>query len=834
MSEESYRLSQHIVPIAYNIRIIPTEPDYNKFIGRCIIGFNIYDSKTTECSGPSGKSNYIIMNGIGLTVLHVNLYGMDSSIHHTHISTIYDNTIAIQQIKFEFDSIPNKYGVIVIEYTGLISEELSGFYKCKQNDEFVMLTVFEPVSARSCFPCFDEPHFKATFKLEIMAPSDKTVLSNTDIESIIHHGKDNLYIFKQTPIMSTYLVAFYIGHVEYTESFTRDLVRIRIYSSKRNSYSKLALDTAVKCMDYMTEYFGVKYPLEKLDLIAVPVFATSAMENWGLITFRESSLLCDPDNHQIDIIYTICHELAHQWFGNLVTMNWWSELWLNESFATWLGWLVVDHMYPQWNINDKFYYDNYIDGLSADSLHNSHSVSVNITNLSNIGEIFDTITYKKGASIIKMLISYIGENEFQDGIRLYMKKYAYMATTTDDLWQCLEFASTKHISEFMHMWIYTKNYPLVTVMPYGKLHLRISQSIFSFDNLESNNLWTIPLTQNILLEQKEIIILRTDLHNKINSIQSGFYRIFYHEDILKHIIQKKSDGLSNMNIMAMLSDLYFLLKANKITYDYYLNYTNKLIQISPQSELICNINLGNYINFKTIIKNKKLITMYANILLTYVNRYDFDIYPNDDPFKISLLNLGTELKINSYVNYCINIFDDFADNSHIIDIIFRVGIFRSNKFDFLMELLYTDNKFEFNVVNCLGLVNDELRYRQVLNLFKTDKISIQNKLHIFKIAGLNSKLNYLLWEYIRDNWDLIYVTFVNYQSGLVKVISSMNYLIGTDKLVTEIKSFFEFKDKHNMEFAYNKMIEIIQLNYKCNIQLNKECTRVAPRDLPLD
>lgn len=883
MSEKSYRLDQHITPTEYNIRIIPIAPDYNKFIGRCIIGFKVLSN---------ANSNYIITNGSNLKVTNVTLCGTNST--HKHISTTYDTKIETQQIKFEFDSIPTKLGVITIEYEGLILTDLTGFYKCMQDNKITMLTTFEPVSARKCFPCFDEPHFKAKFKLEIVAPINKVVLSNTDIESIIPFTTtDNLYIFKQTPIMSTYLVAYYIGDATYVESFTKDLVRIRIYSSDSKNdynmydpitdydphtplpqssdtnqdfltclkrdikspfshllekptkptlvpdsrkdtglYSKLALDTAVKCMDYMTEYFDIRYPLEKLDLISVPEFAMGAMENWGLVTFRELFLICDPNadtDTQINVVYTICHELAHQWFGNLVTMSWWSELWLNESFATWLGWLVVDYMYPKWNINDKFYYDNYINGLNVDSLENSHPIKVDVTNPSDIKEIFDTITYKKGSAVVKMLVKYIGENDFKSGIRLYMKKYAYLSTTTDNLWDCLEFISGKDISKFMHNWIYKKNYPLVTIVPHGKTQLQITQSVFSFNESKSNNLWIIPLTDNILLEQKEIIISKSDLKTKINSTESGFYRIFYHKNILDHIIESRSDDLNNMNISAMLSDLYFLLKADKISYDYYLEYTNKLLQISPPVDLICDTILTNYGDFKRIIQNDKLIAMYNDILTTYINKFTFVINSTDDVnnvlFKISLLKLGTEVKLDSYINHCVKLFDEFTVkknniNPNIINIIFRVGLVHRNGFDFLMELLRTDKNFEFDMIDYLGLVNDKLKYHTVLNLFKTDKISLQNKPDIFMASGSNSKLNYLLWPFIRDNWDLIHTTFINYQSGLSTIISSMNYLIGTDELVKEIKSFFESKDKHSMEFAYNNMIELIQNNYKFNKRLN--------------
>jgi len=822
MTVNSYRLDPDIIPIKYNLRIIPVGPTYDKFIGRCIIGLRI--NKHGE--------KQIILNGANLTILTVKLIGSDPMINYKHMATTYDNSSEIQQIKLEFDSVPDNLGVLTIEYEGIVSTELTGFYKCTQDDKLVMLTQFEPVSARRCFPCFDEPHFKAVFELEIVAPADRLVLSNMNVDRIIPYDTMLMYVFKPTPLMSTYLVAFYIGHADYIEALTADSIRIRIYTPKNKSYSKLALDTAVKCMEFMTQYFDMAYPLEKLDLISAPQFASGAMENWGLVVFKEKALICDPTtctNDQINIVYTICHELAHQWFGNLVTMNWWSELWLNESFATWMGWLAVDHLYPDWNVNNKFFYDNYIRALTEDSVHNSHPIKVDIANPSNIKEVFDTISYCKGSSIIKMLVEYVGENNFRQAIRLYIKKYAYGVTTTSNLWECLETITKKNISSMMHNWICKKNYPLVTVVPHGSDHLEIMQDVFTYTNIKTNNLWIIPLSNNVILHEKKIIISKLHFETNINNLASGFYKIFYHETILDHIIQHRSTTLSDLDRSAMLSDLYFLLKADKITYNHYLEYTDKILSICSDSELVWGIILDNYSDFRRIIKNNKILEPYNQILIKYVKQFNFEIVDNDSfdmiLFKTTILSLGCALRIDSRINYCLQLFNRFVIayendksyddiiNPNIIHIVFSIGLKESNRFDFLMNLLSNSRQFESVVLKCVGLSPNPIHYITVLDLFKTNKVSDQYKPKLFMIAGLNPKLNHMLWPYIRDNWNLIFDMFKNRQGGLAHIISSMDYLIGNADLVKEIELFFKSKDKHNMEFAYKKMIEVIQINY---------------------
>lgn len=814
-----HRLDSHIIPIKYNIRIEPIIP-YNKFIGRCIIGFQIVQEIL---------SNQIILNGSGLIISNVKLIGTNHTIY-THLST---DTSDPQQIGLTFDLPLPKIGVLVIEYEGIISTELTGFYKCMWDDKLITVTNFEPVSARHCFPCFDEPHLKAIFELEIVAEPDRLVLSNTNVKTIVPIGSKLMYIFEPTPLMSTYLVAFYIGYGTYIEAYTKDSIRIRIYTHKNKSYSKLALDTAVRCMDWMTHYFDRSYPLDKLDLIAVPEFAPGAMENWGLVIFREKLLICDPEislNERIHLVYTVCHELAHQWFGNLVTMEWWSDLWLNESFATWIGWLVVDHLYPNWNIKNKFFYENNIRALTADSLQNSHPIRIDVNTPSTIKEIFDTITYQKGSSIIKMLVENVGEKKFRQSIRLYIKRYAYGTTTTNNLWDCIEKITKKDITGMMHNWINKKNYPLVTIKTHGPDHLKIEQSMFTFElNADkSHTLWSIPLSPNVLMKKKKIIISKSHFNTNINNSATGFYRICYHPDILSHIIQNKL-VLSDLDMAAILSDLYFLLKANIYTYGSYIEFTDSILCISSESELVCKITLANYNNFKMINKNDKLIESYTSILIRYVKRFDFEPIAGESScstlFKIHILDLGCQLGLDSHIKYCLRLFNLYKNksvkiNSDIIQFVFRVGLNTSGGFDFLMGEMSANPDLESVILGCLGLVSNPIECMRVLDLFKGDKVRDQDKPYIFTAVGQNSKLNHMLWPYIKDNWDVIYATFKNRQSGLGSIISSMNYLIGTTQLVGEIKSFFESKDKYNMEFAYNKMIELIQINYAFNSRLN--------------
>ena len=589
------RLPTHIKPIQYHLKIIPEGPSYDKFYARCIIGIEILNN----------DFKYIILNGSNLDISKVKLIGPNGK----HLNTSITHDSSIDQIRFDFESMPEKVAVLVIKYTGIISTELNGFYKSEQDGHIIMSTQFEPIYARKCFPCFDEPAFKATFKLEIVAPADRLVLSNTNIEEIIvFDSRNNLYKFESTPIMSTYLVAFYIGEADYVEASTTDNVQIRVWTHTDKSYSELALDTAVKCMNFMVDYFDVAYPLDKLDLICVPEFSAGAMENWGLIIFREKYLVADPTvctDDQLEIIYTICHEIAHQWFGNLVTMEWWSCLWLNESFATWMGWLVVEHIRPDYKLIEQVFRRNFVSALDDDAVQNSHPIEVNIVKQSSIDEIFDAISYDKGSAIITMLANYVGPDDFKNSIRLYIKTHSYGNTTTTDLWDSLEKISGKNISGMMHNWINKQNYPLVVIKSHGPNHLKIKQKVFTFGNTDTDTIWSIPLTDDIILDQKKIIIPKSLIQTKINSNATGFYRIHYDTSILDHLIQNRSRDLSELDIISILSDMYYILKAGRINFSYYLEYLDKILLISKDAKMLWQMIRTNYNDFKLVVGNGK-------------------------------------------------------------------------------------------------------------------------------------------------------------------------------------------------------------------------------------
>ena len=344
---------------------------------------------------------------------------------------------------FFHKKIPKGGGELELKFEGVLNDKMRGFYRSQFEHEgrtkYIVTTQFESTDARRAFPCVDEPSAKAVFDVTLIVPKHFCAISNTYETSVKEHKSGYQIIeFAPTPKMSTYLLAFIAGEFEHIEAKTKEGITVRVFATPGKIHqAKFALDVAVKTLSYFSDYFKVPYPLPVLDLIAIPDFPSGAMENWGAVTYRESAILVDSDHSSLQnkqwVALVIAHELAHQWFGNLVTMEWWTHLWLNEGFASWIEYLAVDHIFPKWDIWTQFVRMDLSRALQLDALVNTHPIEIEVSHPSEIREIFDAVSYSKGASIIRMLADFLGERDFRDGLRHYLKKHQYANAATHHL-----------------------------------------------------------------------------------------------------------------------------------------------------------------------------------------------------------------------------------------------------------------------------------------------------------------------------------------------------------------------------------------------------------------
>lgn len=400
------------------------------------------------------------------------------------------------------------------------------------------------------------------------------------------------YTFKTTPIMSTYLVAMVIGEFDYIQEYDSDGVCVRVYTPKgKTEQGVFALHVASKVLPYYKEYFGIPYPLPKMDLIAIADFNAGAMENWGLVTYRETCLLVDPDNTSAAVrqwvALVVGHELAHQWFGNLVTMKWWTHLWLKEGYASFLEFLCVDFLFPEYDIWTQFVTNTYIRALELDALKNSHPIEVPVGHPKEIDEIFDDISYNKGACVIRMLHSYIGDDNFRKGMNLYLKKHMYAHAQTEDLWLALEEASNKPVCHVMSSWTKSQGFPLLKVSEKSfdgtKRVLCFSQERFLADGTtdEENSLWVVPIEiscsedpdkiiVNEIMESKtkeiEIKGVAQNCWIKVNPGAVGVYRTLYSDELFENLLPAiESQSLPPLDRLNLLDDLFAASQAGKVS-----------------------------------------------------------------------------------------------------------------------------------------------------------------------------------------------------------------------------------------------------------------------------
>ncbi len=394
--------------------------------------------------------------------------------------------------------------IVVLGFSGHITDAMNGLYPCYYEHAGVkkelLATQFESHHAREVFPCIDEPEAKATFDLTLTTEESLTVLSNMPVVSQDSDGRQMVTTFERSPRMSVYLLAFVVGELHAKTAHTKNNVEVNVWSTPAQPIESLefALDTAIRVTEYFEEYFGVAYPLPKCDHVALPDFAAGAMENWGLITYREAALLIKPGATSVSARqYTariIAHEVSHQWFGNLVTMKWWNDLWLNESFATLMMYLAIQQTYPEWDSWLDFATSQPVIALDRDSIDGVQAVQVDVNHPDEINTLFDSaIVYAKGARLLRMLERYVGQQAFQQGLQQYFKQFAYSNTEGDDLWQAIGQASGKDITHLMNTWVSQPGFPVVHVSQTGdQVHLEQEQ-FFVGPHAPSTTLWPIPL-----------------------------------------------------------------------------------------------------------------------------------------------------------------------------------------------------------------------------------------------------------------------------------------------------------------------------------------------------
>jgi tricorn protease interacting factor F2/3 len=736
---------------------------------------------------------------------------------------------------------------LMIQYTGEINSSMVGFYKTQYTvagkQTCAAVTQFEESDARRAFPCFDHPAMKATFDIEMAVEKSLTAISNTPVQEhkALEDGRVGVR-FARTPRMSTYLLFFGVGEFVFTEDRGKVLVRA-VTVRGVEAQAQFALSIARKALEYSEEYYGIAYPLPKLDLIAVADFAAGAMENWGAITFRENLLLYDPavtsSAGEERICVVIAHEIAHQWFGNLVTPSDWRYLWLNESFATYFGYGVVDHVYPEWNLWHQFLHGQTEVALDRDAFLATIPIEIPGGEHVVINVSTAPIIYNKGGSLLREIEAYVGSDNFQKGLHLYLEKYAYGNASSHHLWESLEEVSAKPIARIMKCWIEQPGFPLVHVRKQNDT-LEVTQERFSYMPGESSQEWIIPLairvfsasgesrTVTALLEgkSKKIEIGSDAVAYKMNPAHSGFYRVRYHDGKNLHDLgeRMRDKTLCPEDRWGLQNDLYALVKKGVLSFDEYLAF---IANYAEEDAFLPLISIGANLYHAYLIMDKKKRERIASVGKSLYERVFSSIGYEPQAGEAHTTSVLREQMIWHSVIYGSKAVSEFAERNFsdvlegekvhpdIMKSIFRVGAYTGGKqvFDwFANRADVSENEHErMNILVALGCFKEKSLIERVQQ-YVLEKVPDRNKYVPVGILSENPYALSSMWPWYlsaRENLEKLHP--VHYERVLAAVIPWGG--LGRQE---EVKAFFrEYSfEKHKVEDVVKLAIEKLEINEK--------------------
>ena len=828
---KSVRLSPHLFPIHYKITIHPDILS-STFGGKEII--KIKNDKETK---------QIILHSKDLDIETVKYSKGKKEQFASKIT--YDTEK--ETATFYFKNVIEKgQGELSIIFTGIISDSLRGFYKSKytidNEEKYLVTTQFEATDARRAFPCFDEPAHKAVFEISLVVPDGHTAISNTLPVHIAEHSSGfKIVSFAPSPKMSTYLLAFIIGEFEYIEGKTKNGVQVRIFTTKGKTHqTKFALEVAIKSLEFFEKYFDIKYPMPNLDLISIPDFESAAMENWGAITFRESSLLIDEEHSSLTnkqwVATTVAHELAHQWFGNLVTMHWWTDLWLNEGFASYMEKACTDALFPHWRVWDLYLASNrYRNAIEIDSLQNTHAIEVELHHPDEINETFDMVSYEKGTAMIRMLCEYIGEDKFKNGLRYYLKKHSYKNTKTIDLWDAFEKISKKPIRDIMNSWTKQAGFPVVTLSRH-KSDLCLTQEKFFSSRItrkdnKINKNWQIPVlykTENkckkILLSNKSIILKEKSI-DKLNVDESNFMKVCYAKETLNTIKKNvEKNHTSVIDRLGIIRDIFALAEGGYIGTDealeFSLSYKNET-DYMVWTELVYGIS-----KIYNILHNEEYIGKFKEYALSLFSPKAKEVGFEKKAGEDSSYTLLRNLLISSAAFYgdkkiikeAISIFSnrifkpiDSDIRNVIYNIVARNGGIKEWK---TFEKLYKEEALheeKERLLRAMTQFRDVKLIEKTLKFVISKEVRVQDAPYLIAATWNNKSGQDTTWQFLKDNWGMMLQKYG--EGGLM--LSKMMYTLGnhtTIKDLRDAKKFFSKNSAPAAEKTLNQAYERIESN----------------------
>ncbi|KAM3867648.1 endoplasmic reticulum aminopeptidase 1b [Diretmus argenteus] len=754
---------------------------------------------------------------------------------------------------------------VQLEFAANLSDSFHGFYKSTyrtSSGEVRVLasTQFEATSARAAFPCFDEPAFKANFTIQIIREPRHIAISNMPKVKTVELPGGLLEDHFDTSVkMSTYLVAFIISDFLSVSKTTQHGIKISAYAvPEKINQTAFALDAAVKLLDFYDDYFDIPYPLPKQDLAAIPDFQSGAMENWGLTTYRESGLLFDPNkssaSDKLGITMVIAHELAHQWFGNLVTMEWWNDLWLNEGFAKFMEFISVDITYPELHVDD-FFLGKCFEAMEVDSLSSSHPVSTPVESPAQIQEMFDDVSYDKGACILNMLRDFLTPEAFEIGIIRYLKRYSYQNTVNSHLWESLtnichsddldegrmkrnEFCSKNKLQSgaskwysgdeldvraIMDTWTLQEGFPLVTVEVRGR-EVRLSQERYLKTDDRSRTegfLWQIPLTymtsasstiHRFLLKTKtDVLYLPEEVDWVLFNVNmNGYYMVHYEGQgwsSLIELLQHNHTALSSNDRASLINNVFQLVSIGKVSLDTALDLS---LYLSKETEIMAvTQGLGELVPLYKLMEKRDMIEL-ENQMKDYIVelfRGLIDRQEWNDSGSVSERVLRSYLLLFACVRNhppCVatatQLFNKWRDSdgnmSLPVDVslaVFVIGARTPDGWDFLFEKYRHSLQMSVKsrIKSALSISPLQDKLKWMMEQsLHGEVMKTQDLPHMVTSISRNPRGYKLAWNFLRANWHALVKKFDLGSHSITGIVTGVTNQYSTREMLDEVQSFF--------------------------------------------
>jgi len=793
-----------VIPNHYDIVI---EPDLSSFTFNGLVKIDITTSEPVSS---------FTLHGNELEILDCQIHSKSKS-----EKAIWDLDLENQKINIKFTKKTNSFNA-ELRFNGELNEKLAGFYRSKfrynDEDHYAAVTQFQESDARRAFPCFDIPVKKATFDITLIVEKDLVAISNTHIkEELDLENNKKKVLFARTPKMSTYLLFFGVGEFNKITRKTGDYT-VSVMASPQhqplNMYADFGLDFAVKSLEYCEDYFAVKYPFTKLDNIATADFAHGAMENYGAILYRENLLLRFPGitNSRLEMIIqmVIAHETTHQWFGNLVSPISWKYLWLNESFATLFGYGIVDHYHPEKKVWEYFVESSTEIALNSDAMIETLPIELPVEGAVGMTVKNAKILYEKGGSVLRQIKNYLGEDNFRDGLRLYLKKFSYANARSDDLWASLEEVSGKPVSKLMESWVLQEGYPLINIEQSDN-KLTLTQSRFTFLNKEFDSIWIVPISMKYYFENKESEIifylmekstLNIDIPPgviayKANTELTGFYRVRYPSDNLVNLSNLGTEGkLTAIDKWSLETDLYALLRANKVSMDDYLSFissyigeTSRIIVSSISGHLRLLYDLGE------VGTQNKISKIGKEFLERTIDVIGFEAKEGEDT---NISTLRGDLLVNavtfgseSVKNFAMNKFLIFKQGgkvpADILSAVCQIAARQTNDMEWFLNRFENAENEQMSVTLLFSLGKfTEISNIEKMQTYIFEKVPMRNQTTLIQSLSSNPEAVNSLWHWYLsnlDNFEKLHEYM--YQTAILAIV------IKSGKYEADVTEFFE-------------------------------------------